>query len=156
MEAWYRVAAYIAESLASRREIDKIDLLTLNKVMYFAQRESYIRDNQPLFDENIFHAAQYGPVIIDLKKRLGSDDLKEKPSEEWIAAHHEMLDYVMTHYGMMSPYSLSALSHSEISWRNAFECDHSGPYRRISDSDIRVDALKIRIREKNLSRRPSC
>lgn len=155
MESWYKVAAYMAESLASRRGVDKIDLLTLNKVMYFAQRESYIRDNQPLFDKNKFHAAKYGPVIIELKKRLNDDDLKEKPSEDWIADHRTMLDYVVEHYGMMSPYSLSALSHSEISWRNAIERSHSSRYERIYDTDIRIDALKVRIREKNLSSQPS-
>ena len=143
----------MADSLARSRGVDKIDLLTLNKVMYFAQRESYILNDQPLFETDRFHAAQYGPVIIELKERLNNNRLTEMPSPEWIDANSELLDYVLGHYGTMSPSTLSTLSHCEISWRDARDrarAKGEQKYEVILDRDIKIDALKIRIREKKL------
>lgn len=42
MESWDKVAAYMAKRLAEIKGVDKIDLLTLNKVLYFVQRESCV------------------------------------------------------------------------------------------------------------------
>ena len=154
MAVWQEVAAYMASELAKQRNVDKIDLMTLNKVMYFAQRESYVRTDRPLFEENIFHAAQYGPVIIKLKGCLKRDDLTEMPCDDWLQEHESVLRYVINHYGKMSAHTLSSLSHSEISWRNAQDrAGKKGPYQRISDADIRLDAMKIRIREEKLRRK---
>ena len=153
MEKWYKVAAYMADSLARSRGVDKIDLLTLNKVMYFAQRESYILNDKPLFETDKFHAAQFGPVIIELKERLNNNRLSEMPSPEWINANNQLLDYVLGHYGTMSPGTLSTLSHCEISWRNARDrarAKGEQKYEVIFDRDIKIDALKIRIREEKL------
>lgn len=151
---WQEVAAYMVKELAKRRNVDKIDLMTLNKVMYFAQRESYVRTDSPLFEENIFHAAQYGPVIIKLKGCLKRDELTEIPCDDWIKEHESVLRYVIHHYGKMSAHTLNSLSHSEISWRNARDraCG-ANHYLRISDADIRLDAMKIRIREEKLKRK---
>ncbi len=153
MEKWYKVAAYMADVLAQRKGVDKIDLLTLNKVMYFAQRESYILNDTPLFEPDKFHAAQFGPVIIELKERLNNNRLTEMPSREWINNHHQLLDYVISHYGSMSASTLSTLSHCEISWRDARDrarAKGEQKYETILDRDIKIDALKIRIREKKL------
>ncbi len=154
MELWLQVAAYIADKLAKQRQVGKIDIMTLNKVMYFAQRESYVLTDKPLFEENVFHAAQYGPVIIKLKKYLDRDELTAAPSGDWLSEHGKMLGFVLEHYGKMSARTLSCLSHSEISWRNARNrAANPKFYQRISDADIRIDALKIRIREENLKKR---
>lgn len=153
MEKWYKVAAYMAGVLARSKGVDRIDLLTLNKVMYFAQRESYILNDKPLFETDKFHAAQFGPVIIELKERLANNRLTELPSAEWINRNKPLLDYVSEHYGVMSPSTLSTLSHCEISWRNARDRARARgeqKYEVILDRDIKIDALKIRIREKKL------
>lgn len=152
MEKWDKVAGYLADCLAKSKGVDEIDLLTLNKVMYFAQRESYIRNDKPLFDEDVFFAAPLGPVITRLKRRLKNKSLTTRPSDQWIADNKYLLDYVVSHYGAMSAHTLSNLSHLEISWRNAkdkmIDPKH---YECILDSDIRIDALKIRMREEKLS-----
>lgn len=143
----------MAGVLARSKGVDRIDLLTLNKVMYFAQRESYILNDKPLFETDKFHAAQFGPVIIELKERLANNRLTELPSAEWINRNKPLLDYVSEHYGVMSPSTLSTLSHCEISWRNARDRARARgeqKYEVILDRDIKIDALKIRIREKKL------
>ncbi len=146
MESWDKVAAYMAKRLAEIKGVDKIDLLTLNKVLYFAQRESYMKTQSPLFNEGMFHAAQYGPVILQLKKSLSEDLLTEMPDEHWLDCNRKLLEGVLTHYGVMSAHSLSTISHREISWRNARERATSSRYEPISDKDIRIDALKLRLR----------
>lgn len=154
MAVWQEVAAYMSNELAKQRNVDKIDLMTLNKVMYFAQRECYVKTYRPLFEENVFHAAQYGPVIIKLKRCLKRDELTETPCDDWIREHEDILRYVIAHYGRMSAHTLSSLSHSEISWRNARDrACYAKHYQRISDADIRLDAMKIRIREEKLRRK---
>lgn len=152
MEKWYKVAGYLAERLTELKGVDEIDLLTLNKVLYFAQRESYVRDREPLFDTDKFKAAPLGPVIIALKRRLREKNLTTRPESSWIDEHKALLDYVVKHYGAMSAYTLSNLSHLEISWRNAVDrATDVKRYEPISDSDIQIDALKIRMRDESIS-----
>ena len=60
-----KVASYISRRY-EREYGSQIDEMKLHKLLYFAQRESLIQLDQPLFAES-FQAWKYGPVLVQIR-----------------------------------------------------------------------------------------
>ena len=69
MENVMNVAAYITNRYLEEYK-QPIDEMKLHKLMYFAQRESFIQNNQPLFDAT-FYGWKYGhcPAAFTIANR---------------------------------------------------------------------------------------
>lgn len=146
MTSIFQAASYIKSEYQQIFACDSIDILKLNKLLYFVKREGYMEDDTPVFIGG-FHAGPYGPVVVDLKYKLSHGELHDMPSEDWVEKYRDMIDEVIRYYGGKSSISLSILSHDEISWKNARDRTKSKDrYEPISEEDIRRDAMKIRHR----------
>lgn len=60
------VAAYIVSRYSVENNGCMIDEMKLHKLLYFAQKESYIQTDKPLFNEK-FEGWKYGPVSTDVR-----------------------------------------------------------------------------------------
>ena len=59
----------------------RMDEMKLHKLMYFAQRESLMYNNEPLFD-GTFYGWKYGPVLKAVRSAYMSDTLLSKSFEK--------------------------------------------------------------------------
>lgn len=77
-----------------------------------------------------------------------SGKLVEMPAQDVVDQKMDVFKKLWSDYALKTAWSLSNLSHGEISWKNAFEKmeNPQGPYYRMDDKDIRKDAMKIRRR----------
>lgn len=145
------VAAYIC----SRYEEEygtKIDEMKLHKLMYFAQRESLIQNDKPLF-RGTFRGWKYGPVLKDIREAYQDPSLLPKVSEKTAAELKCVMDIVFREYAQKDSMSLSRLTHGEISWKKSRKgiapADNSD--NPIRTADIRLDADRIKERRRMLS-----
>lgn len=152
MESVKRVASYIAQRY--KKEFgERISEMKLHKLLYFTQRESLIQLGEPLFNEE-FLAWKYGPVIPSIRSLYAQDQLDDVPDSNWEEANKSVLDFVFSHYAPKEAWSLSRLSHGEVSWRNArkgLEDDENGNIT-MNIADIQKDAERMKIRRYILSR----
>lgn len=122
--------------------------MKLHKLMYFVQRESFVKNERPLF-EGHFHAWKYGPVLKEIRdiylkenfQLLGNLELKEKDSDA-------LISNIYNAFANKDPWSLSSLTHLEYSWKNARKglsseaaCDVV-----MKNEDIMIDAMRVRER----------
>lgn len=122
---------------------ERIDEMKLHKLLYFTQRECIIQTGKPMFDEP-FSAWKYGPVVVNIRQLYKNDTLHDMPSDEIIEKYRPVFDKVFEQYAPKSSLSLSALSHSDYSWRHA---------RGTADRDDRCDTyLDIHDIEKDANR----
>jgi uncharacterized phage-associated protein len=130
---------------------EPVDEMKLHKLLYFAQRESYVLFDRALFD-GVFVAGVYGPIVISIRSLYKNNDWPDCPSSEWIAENAPVFDRIFNYYAKKSPWSLSSLSHSEISWKNARDRgrDDVNTYQPLTEVDIRKDARKIQLRREYL------
>ena len=150
MEKVDKIAAYIYYQY-KKRFGDTIDEMKLHKLLYFGQRESFVLYDEPLF-EGTFYAGQYGPIVLEVRELYRSKRLTEMPSEKFINERKEVFEKLWSDYALKTAWSLSNLSHGEISWKNAYEKMKSPqePYKKMDDNDIRMDALKIKRRRERM------
>lgn len=152
MESVKRVASYIAQRY--KKEFgERISEMKLHKLLYFTQRESLIQLGEPLINEE-FLAWKYGPVIPSIRSLYAQDQLDDVPDSNWEEANKSVLDFVFSHYAPKEAWSLSRLSHGEVSWRNArkgLEDDENGNIP-MNIADIQKDAERMKIRRYILSR----
>lgn len=132
---------------------EKIDEMKLHKLMYFTQREALIQNDEPLFSEE-FHGWRYGPVLPQLREPYQQDALPPATQED-MQALESILDSVFDEYAGMDSFSLSRLTHGEISWRKSRRGIHPSENsdQVISTEDIRLDAQQISERKKMLRMR---
>ena len=146
-----KVASYIS------RRYEKvfgspIDEMKLHKLLYFAQRESIIQLDQPLF-ATAFQAWKYGPVLVQIRSLYKQGKLTKSLSPEEIALYQAVFDKVFEQYAHKDAWSLSSITHGEISWQKARV---GVPASENSDAliemeDIRKDARHIKLRRYFLS-----
>ena len=148
MEKLINVAGYIYQRYEKDFGI-VIDEMKLHKLLYFSQRESYIQNNEPLFSGK-FEAWKYGHVVPEIRgiykeKKFfllinNTLNLTEKTKP--------VMDYVFINYAPQNSWSLSTLSHNEISWKNARRGVeiNANSHNLISEKDIKKDAENIRFR----------
>ena len=117
MKDMMTVAAYIYDRY--QRDFDeKIDEMKLQKLMYFAQRESLIRTGEPLF-EGDFYGWRFGPVLKELRTPYREDSFTAGVQDEDMGDDKAVLDIIFRDYAPKDAWSLSRLSHGEICWRRS-------------------------------------
>lgn len=130
---------------------DIIDEMKLHKLLYFAQREAIIFNNEPLFNEQ-FVAWKYGPVMLCVRKAYNAykqgqfNDVILSDSD--LERFENIFDAVFKRYANKTSWSLSTLTHGEFSWQNArrgLSSDVNGN-NMMSIEDIRKDAERIKLR----------
>lgn len=139
------IASYISFEY-KRKYKQALDDNKLGKLLYFAQRESYIVRQKPLFEEHIY-AFKTGPTVLFSKRRMALYDSHLID----IAEYSEIINKIVDFYAVKSELSLMNLSFGEISWKNAYDKMISGEKKSfiMDEKDIEKDALKIRIRRNN-------
>lgn len=141
-----RIASYIAERY--KREFkERIDEMKLHKLLYFTQREALIQTDAPMFDAS-FYGWKYGPVLLEIREGYRDDTLHTLPSEEIIQKYRGVFNKIFEHYAVKDSWSLSRLSHGELSWKNAriglLPSENGNVKMKIED--IRKDAERIKMR----------
>lgn len=135
----------------------RIDEMKLHKLLYFAQRESLIQRNTPLFDAT-FYGWKYGPILKEIRTAYKDNSFYEKVSESVIVDIKDIMDKVFAEYAAKDSWSLSRLTHGEYSWKQSRIgiSDGENGDNPMKLSDIKVDADRIRDRREMLSQLGLC
>ncbi len=121
--------------------------MKLHKLLYFAQREAIIFNKEPMFEEQ-FVAWKYGPVMLCVRDAYKQGQLDVMPSESDTKRFEGVFESVFKRYANKTSWSLSNLTHGELSWQNARKGLGSevNGNNLMSIEDIRKDAERIRLR----------
>lgn len=141
-----QAASYISLRYLNEKGV-KIDEMKLHKLLYFAQRESIIINNEPMFEEQ-FVAWKYGPVMLCVRDAYRLGKLNDSIPDEEKECQEKVFDSVIKRYAEKPSWSLSTLTHGEYSWqvaRKGLSPDVNG-HNLISVEDIRKDAERIKLR----------
>lgn len=124
----------------------KIDEMKLHKLMYFAQRESLIQRDEPLFEAE-FQGWRFGPVLPDLRELYKENEFTPLEALD-LGADQAILDAVFDEYGDADSWNLSLLSHGEICWKRSRKgiAPHVSSSNPIPLDDIRLDAARMKER----------
>ena len=146
MESAVKIASYIFDRYQKEYGVC-IDEMKLHKLLYFTQRESLIQKNEPMFSEQ-FLAWRYGPVMVPIRSLYASKQLDTYPSESFIEENKPIFDFVFSQYAPKDSWSLSRLSHGEISWQNARHdlLPEQNGNEPLKLEDIKKDAERVKIR----------
>lgn len=143
MEKTINVAQYI---FTTYKQIsgEVIDEMKLQKLLYFAQRESLAITNEPLFDGE-FEGWKYGPVCREIRNSITPDGILDCDGEISDESKY-IINNVILEYGALASWKLSELSHKELSWNHARIGlkDGENGNQRLKLEDIREDAKKVR------------
>jgi uncharacterized phage-associated protein len=145
------VASYICNRY--QREFgEKIDEMKLHKLMYFAQRESLITTDAPLFDAEI-QGWRLGPVVPQLREFYKAGEFAPVTDEE-LGEDKAALDAIFAEYAGSDSWNLSRLSHGEICWKISRKgvAPNESSKVTIPVSDIRLDAARMQERRKMLDK----
>lgn len=112
------VAAYIL------RRQGEMTAMKLQKLCYYAKAWHLVWASKPLFQEP-FEAWANGPVCPPLYRahrgQFYVDSESAGEPDRLTADEKDSINVVLDHYGAMSAYDLSALTHTERPWRDARE-----------------------------------
>lgn len=122
-----------------------IDELKLQKLLYFAQRESLAINNEVLFAEPM-EGWIHGPVSPLVRTYYTEMSGINYPTEEISAESQYIVTNVLSGYGAIASWKLRNLSHEELSWKNSRIglLPNERGNREICVDDIRKDAQKVR------------
>ena len=150
MKDMMTVAAYIYNRYQREFE-EKIDEMKLQKLMYFAQRESLIRTGEPLFEAD-FYGWRFGPVLKELRTPYKEESFSPDVTDESLGEDKETLDEVFKVYAPKDSWSLSRLSHGEICWKRSRKgvAPSESSDNLIPLDDIRLDAQRMKDRREML------
>ncbi len=93
-----------------------MDEMKMHKIMYFTQRESVIVNREFLFNED-FQGWKYGPVLLEIRQQYSKALPFSSIMENVSPKSRDLLKSVLKRYGSISSWTLSNLSHAEISWK---------------------------------------
>ncbi len=143
MEKAINVAQYIYEEYKKIAQ-SNIDNMKLQKLLYFAQRESLAITGAPMFSDNL-EGWRYGPVCYDVWYSFAERGVPGGNSHISSEAKY-IINNVIQEYGSLESWKLSEISHREISWQNARKelGDNENGDVPLKLDDIRVDAEKVR------------
>lgn len=117
-----QVAEYIVGRYSKENNGCMIDEMKLHKLLYFAQKESYIQTDKPLFSEK-FKGWKYGPVSIEVReayrKNSFSKNIDDLDTFEVTQNFVNIMNSVFNMYASKDSWTLSRLTHSETSWKNS-------------------------------------
>lgn len=150
MENLMNVASYIYNRYLDIKG-EKIDEMKLHKMLYFAQRESFIQKDEPLFAE-IFYGWKYGPILKEIRIAYRDDAFDSYTDKEVVSRIKDIMDKVFKEYANKDSWSLSRLTHGEIAWKNSRKgvSDGANSDFPIDVEDIRKDAERVRNRRERL------
>ena len=139
------VAAYLCSSYENEYS-EKIDEMKLQKLMYFAQRESLIVADTPLFEAD-FYGWRFGPVLKEIRTPYKEGAFSSIPAEIQ-GEEKAILDRVMKDYAGKDSWSLSRLTHGEICWKRSRKgvSPYDSSDNMIPLDDIRLDAQRMKER----------
>lgn len=151
MEELMNVASYIYNRYYMTKH-ERIDEMKLHKMLYFAQRESLIQNNAPLFKEN-FYGWRYGPILKEIRSAYRDHSFLNEIDEDAVSRMEPIMNKVFEEYADKDSWSLSRITHGEISWQNSrkgipAEANSDNP---IAVSDIAKDAERVKNRRIVLS-----
>lgn len=112
-----QAATYISERYLQRFG-EVIEEEKLQKLMYFAQRESIIQTGAPMF-EGEFRALQSGPYLPSLHQALLEGRIHESITESEYRPYQSSFDKLFELYSSKTIHSLIGHSHCELSWKKA-------------------------------------
>ena len=144
MKTIHDVASYIASRYKNEFRT-KIDEMKLHKLMYFAQRESYVLYDEPLFD-GTFYGWKYGPVLKEVRQLYKENDLTFSGTAD--ENLQKIMDRIFDRYAEKTSWSLSRLTHGEYSWQNSRKGipENTNGDNPIKNDDIIKDAERIKTR----------
>lgn len=152
MENLMNVVSYVYNRYLQMKG-ERIDEMKLHKMLYFAQRESLIQKNEPLFAET-FYGWKYGPVLKEIRNAYRDNLFYSVVDEQIICRIKGIMDKVFDEYADKDSWSLSRLTHGEIAWKNSrkgIADGVNGDYPMDID-DIRKDAERVRNRRAGLAK----
>ena len=151
MENVLNVAAHIANRYLLEYG-NQIDEMKLHKQMYFAQRESMIQTGEPLFDAT-FYGWKYGPVLKEIRNAFRDGSFAMMKPSELEKDCSGIFDRIFHDYAGKDSWSLSRLTHGELSWKNSrIGIDEDANSDNKMDlEDIRRDAERIKARREMLA-----
>lgn len=151
MENLMSVASYVFKRYQDTMG-EKIDEMKLHKLLYFAQRESIIQRNEPLFEE-VFYGWKFGPVLKEIRSAYRDDAFFKTIDEKIISRIKDIMDKVFEEYASKDSWSLSRLTHGEISWKNSRKDipDGANSDNPMSLDDIIKDAKRVKQRRIGLA-----
>ena len=152
MEDLMNVASYIFNRYQEAKG-EKIDEMKLHKMLYFAQRESFIQNDEPLFAET-FYGWKFGPVLKEIRAAYRDNTFLSSVDDSVIARIQSVMDKVFEEYADKDSWSLSRVTHGEIAWKNSRKgvSDGVNSDYPIANEDIRKDAERVRIRRQGLAK----
>lgn len=124
-----------------------MDEMKMHKLMYFAQRESLMYYNEPLFDGR-FYGWKYGPVLKEVRSEYHASVFPFESAVGGVSENTKvLLQNVLNRYGSLSSWKLSSLSHEEFSWKKARQGLASGDDGNVELSleAMKVDATKEKV-----------
>lgn len=132
---------------------EKIDEMKLHKLLYFAQRESFIQADVQLFDAT-FSGWKFGPVLKEIRRAYKENSFLTEIPPSAMKEMDPIMDRVFTDYATKDSWSLSRLTHGEVSWQKSRigipdEVNGDNP---MDIADIREDAIRIKMRRQELTR----
>lgn len=136
------IASYICNRYMKENHM-RIDEMKLHKLLYFAQRESLIQNNEPLFSEQ-FEAWKYGPVLREIREHYKNNDFDYSYDDQSLKP---IMDKVFSEYSHVLSWSLSMISHGEESWKRARKDlqEWENGNNKIDTNDIRIDADRVKM-----------
>lgn len=151
MENLMNVASYIYDRY-NKTKGEKIDEMKLHKMLYFAQRESFIQNDEPLFGET-FYGWKFGPVLKEIRSAYRENSFYSHIEEESVSRIKDIMDKIFEEYADKDSWSLSRLTHGEISWKNSRNgiSDNANSDFPIDVEDIRKDAERVKNRRQGLA-----
>lgn len=129
-----------------------IDEMKLHKLLYFVQRESIIQTGEPMFAAT-FWGWKYGPVIKEIRGLYKDGVFSQMLDSISDSTDKRVIDFAFDLYSPKDTWSLSRLTHSEISWINSrigISEDAAGT-NPISINDIYIDANRVKQRRSLLA-----
>lgn len=146
MESLMNIASYICNRYRTEYRV-RIDEMKLHKLMYFSQRESLIQNREPLFDA-VFYGWKYGPVLKEIREVYRENAFYTNIPGDIINRISDVMNKVFDEYAAKDSWSLSRLTHGEISWKNSRIGipDGANSDNPMKLEDIRKDADRIRER----------
>lgn len=147
-----KIASYICQRYQTDYGV-RIDEMKLHKLLYFAQRESFVQSGEALF-ESLFKAWKYGPVLVEIRQLYKLDMLNATLSDGELQQCGPILDKIFAQYAQKDSWSLSGLAHGEYAWKKArvgLSAEENGNVYMAME-DIKRDAERIRIRRFLLSK----
>ena len=152
MEKLMNIASYVYNRYYETKG-ERIDEMKLHKMLYFAQRESLIQRNEPLFAET-FYGWKFGPILKEIRNAYRDSSFFEEVEEVVIGRIKTIMDKVFEEYADKDSWSLSRLTHGEYSWKNSRRGIPDGVNgdNPMDINDIAKDAERVRLRREGLAK----